>query len=199
VPRHSLKCLPTNAIDSISTTITQKQILLVQFPEPVEQIWQATGKDREEVLRIGADKLQRFGNDLQSQVKGITDEIIKTLQRRVAFAGGALNAVRSQIEAALIRVLPQPQLDPNNINKPNTVPPPKVPSHTGHSQPTENFDPNQPSSVPVSQVSSDTCHAPPVEGFSTVFSQEQLIGIQQPDGIIRLISSSLSHASSTAV
>jgi hypothetical protein len=61
--------------------------------------WQATGKDREEVLRIGADKLGHFGNDLHSQAKAITDVIIKDLQGRVALAGGALNAMRSQIEA----------------------------------------------------------------------------------------------------
>jgi uncharacterized membrane protein (Fun14 family) len=64
--------------------------------------WQETGKDRKEVLRIGADKLQRFGNNLQSQAKAITDKIIKIMQSKVALAGGALHAAHGQIEAVLI-------------------------------------------------------------------------------------------------
>jgi hypothetical protein len=75
--------------------------------------WQATGKDREEVLRIGADKLGELGNDLASQSKAIVDLVGEQLQSRMALAGGAFNAVRGQIETAVKQVLqqlPQQQL-----------------------------------------------------------------------------------------
>jgi A nuclease family of the HNH/ENDO VII superfamily with conserved AHH len=160
--------------------------------------WQATSKDREEVLRIGEQKIKQAGSDLQSQAKAITDEIIKTMQSKVALAGSALNAVRGQIEAALIQILPQPQLDPNNINKTGTAALPSTPSHTGHPKPTENLDPNrinQSGDVPTPAAPTHTGHRSERPAVTDIFSQE-LFGVRQPDGTIRPVLRSSAQAQS---